>query len=101
MYLQAYFCSEAVTGGFLKYFFAIFTGKRLWWSIFLTKLQCNFIKKRLQHKRFNEDIAKFLRTPILKNICEWLLLSVANIYTDFLHEVKKQPPEVFYEKRCS
>ena len=39
---------------------------------------CNFITKRLQHSCFPVDIAKFLRTPILKNICEWLLLGVAN-----------------------
>ena len=30
---------------------------------------CNFIKKRLQHKCFSVNIANFLRTPILKNIC--------------------------------
>ena len=35
---------------------------------------CNFIKKRLQHRCFPINIAKFLRTPILKNICECLLL---------------------------
>ena len=35
---------------------------------------CNFIKKRLQHRHFSVNIAKFLRTPILKNICKWLLL---------------------------
>ena len=35
---------------------------------------CSFIKKRLQHMYFPVNIAKFLRTPILKNICEWLLL---------------------------
>ena len=35
---------------------------------------CNFIKKRLQHRCLLVNIAKFLRTPILKNICEWLLL---------------------------
>ena len=37
-----------------------------------------FIKKRLQNRCFPVSIAKFLRTPILKNICkqltlEWLL----------------------------
>ena len=38
--------------------------------IFTEKLQaCNFIKNRLQHKRFRLNIAKFLRTPISKNIC--------------------------------
>ena len=34
----------------------------------------NFNKKRLQHKCFPVNIAKFLRTPILKNICQRLLL---------------------------
>ena len=44
---------------FLKNF-AIFTGK----------LQaCNFIKNRLRHRCFPLNIAKFLRTPILKDIC--------------------------------
>ena len=42
--------------------FAIFTGS------------CRFIKKRLKHTCFPMNIAKFFRTPILKNICEWLLL---------------------------
>ena len=31
---------------------------------------CNFIKKRLQHRCFPLKFAKFLRTPILKNICD-------------------------------
>ena len=34
----------------------------------------DFIKKRLKHKCFPVNIAKFLRTLILKNICERLLL---------------------------
>ena len=34
----------------------------------------NAIKKRLQHRCFPINIAKFLRTSILKNICERLLL---------------------------
>ena len=46
--------------------FAKFTGKQL--------KACNFIKKRLQHRCFPVNIAKFLRTPILKNICKPLLL---------------------------
>ena len=32
------------------------------------------IKKRLQHKYFPVNIVKFLRIPILKNICERLHL---------------------------
>ena len=36
---------------------------------------CNFIKKRLQHRCFPVNIVEFLRTLILKNIYEWLLLN--------------------------
>ena len=51
--------------------FAIWTGKQLSRSFFLIKLQaCNFIKKRLQHRCFPVNIAKFPRTPTLKNIYE-------------------------------
>ena len=35
----------------------------------------NFIKKRLQYRIFSVNIAKFLRTPVLKNICERLFQS--------------------------
>ena len=46
------------------------------WSQFLNKnagLQyLNFVKRRLQHSCFPMNIAKFLRTPVLKNICEQL-----------------------------
>ena len=34
----------------------------------------NFIKKRFQRVFFPVKFAKFFRTPILKNICERLLL---------------------------
>ena len=37
---------------------------------------CNFIKKRLQHRCFPVNIAKFLKTPNLKNIWERLLMHV-------------------------
>ena len=57
----------------LKYF-AIFTGKHLCWSL-------KFIKMRLQHRCFPVNIAKFLRAPILKNICERLLLNDKNSLT--------------------
>ena len=46
---------------------AIFIRKKLSWSLFLIKL--------FQHRCFPANIAKFLRTSILKNICEWLLLN--------------------------
>ena len=57
--------------------FAIFTGKHLFESLSnkVPGLQaCNFIKKRLQHRCFPVNIAKRLRTSILKNICERLFL---------------------------
>ena len=38
---------------------------------------CNFVKKRLRHKCFHLKFVKFLRTPILKNICERLLLKLS------------------------
>ena len=38
---------------------------------------CNFVKKRLQRRCFPVKFAKPLRTPILKNICERLLLNVS------------------------
>ena len=51
--------SEAATGSVLKKFRA-----------------CNFIYKRLQHRYFSVKFAEFLRTPILKNSCERLLLNL-------------------------
>ena len=47
--------------------FAIFTKKYLCWSL--------FIIKRLQHRCFTVNIAKFLRIPILNKICVRLLLN--------------------------
>ena len=41
---------------------------------------CTFIKKRLQHWCFSVNIAKLLRTPILKNICERLLLIFLRLF---------------------
>ena len=52
--------------------FEIFTGKHLCWSLFLTKLQGFRPKRRLQHRCFPVIIAKFLRIPSFKNICERL-----------------------------
>ena len=44
----------------------------------INKVAClkagNFIKERLQHRCFSVNIANFLRTPILKNICKLLFL---------------------------
>ena len=40
---------------------------------------CDFIRKRLQHRYSTVIIAKVLRIPILKNICERLLLFIQKI----------------------
>ena len=70
--------------------FAMFTGKHLCWNLCFNKnagLQtCNFIKKRLQHRCFLDNTAKFLRTAILRNICERLLLRVFPFMNVILHE---------------
>ena len=39
-------------------------------------LEYNFIKRKLQHRCFPVKHVKFLRTSILKNICEWQLLDM-------------------------
>ena len=46
---------------------------------FLIKLQhqtCNFIKKRVRHRCFPVNFAKFLRTSFLQNTSVWLLLAL-------------------------
>ena len=40
----------------------------------------DFIKKRLQHRRFPVNVAKFSRAPLLKNICKRLLLRLYIIF---------------------
>ena len=55
---------------------AIFAGKAPVLELLFNKVGlevCNFIKKRLQHRCFLVNIAKFLRTFILKNILKGLL----------------------------
>ena len=47
---------------------------------------CLFIKKRLQHWRFPMKFAKFLRTPILKNICKQMLL-VLRLYSSQIQQI--------------
>ena len=57
--------------------FAIFTGKHLCWSFFLIKLQL-----QTPTQVFPKNISNFLRTPILKIVCEWLHL-IMTIWTIF------------------
>lgn len=39
---------------------------------------CSYIKKRFQYRCFPAKFKQFLKTPILKKICEWLLLKWSN-----------------------
>ena len=78
------FYKKAISKNFTK-----FTGKHLCWSYVLIKLQTfqtsNFVNKRHQHRCFPANIANFLRTPILKIICERFLLKRCNARTEMLH----------------
>ena len=59
--------------------FAIFTGKNMYWSLSLIKLQAfspETLLERLQRRCFPVNNAKLLTAPILKNICERLLLYI-------------------------
>ena len=58
------------------------TGKQLWQSLFLIKLQVFlqlYLKKRLRHRCFSVNFAKFLRIPFLQNVWvtasqQWIML---------------------------
>ena len=58
----------------------IVTGRTLVLKFLFNKVAglqtCNFIKKRLQHRRFLVNIEKLFRITFWKNICERLLLKV-------------------------
>ena len=67
------FCKKGVLKNF-----ANFTWKYLCWCLFFNKTVCLrpavLLKKRLRHRCFPVKFTKFLRTPILKNIWEQLVL---------------------------
>ena len=65
-------------------------------SLFCLKT-CNFIKKRSQHRCFPVNIAKFLRLPILKNICERQLFVCFN--GSLLHWPKGSRPRLYEDVR--
>ena len=52
---------------------------------------CSFIKKRLQHRCIPVKLAKFLKTSILKNICEQLPLKIGTLqkklFTDIFRKI--------------
>ena len=81
-------------------------GKYLCWSPFLIKLQALGPATLLQRNSNPVKFVKFLRIPILKNICEQLLLNFHYIshhhfnYHHF-HYHQKQPFADILQNRCS
>ena len=63
--------------------FAKFTGKHLCQSLFFDKVAilrpATLLKKRLWHRCFPVNFAKFLRTPFLQNTSGRLLLQIAEV----------------------
>ena len=55
-------------------------------------LEFLFNKKRLQRRCFSVNITKFLRTPILNNICKRMLLWAGIIYLKETHNLFKKWP---------
>ena len=74
--------------------FAKFTGKHLRQSLFFNKVgglspeACKFIKKRLWHRCFPVNFAKFLRAPFLTEHVLWLLL-IKTLHTYDVNESTK------------
>ena len=59
--------------------FLTFTGKHLCQNRFFNKVTpqpATLLKKRLWHRCFPVNFAKFLGTPFLQNTSEWLLLQI-------------------------
>ena len=54
------------------------------WNKVAGRKTSKFIKKRIQHRCFPVNIAKFLLTPVFKDICVWLVLKI--IKKDFLEK---------------
>ena len=93
--------------------FTIFTGKHLCWSLFFIKSVqvCNFIEKRLQHRRFPLNITKFLRTAYLIDLIRWLLFQVQNSFLELIKlwqciyfcegvDIIFKPGKIFRQNRC-
>ena len=59
--------------------FAKFTGKHLCQALF-NRLLIKLPKKRLWHRVFPENFAKFLRTPFVTEHLWWLLLTTVYIF---------------------
>ena len=80
--------------------FTTFTGKHLCQSLFFNKVaglgSATLLKKRLWHRCFPGNFAKFLRTLFLKNTSGRLFLSVLQCYKKvILKSIKTKPDQVF------
>ena len=73
------FCNKGVLRNFAK-----FTGKHLCQSIFFNKVAglrpATLLKKKLWHRCFPVNFAKFLRTPFLTEHLRWLFLLYYTFY---------------------
>ena len=80
--------------------FTTFTGKHLCQSLFFNKVaglgSATLLKKRLWHRCFPGNFAKFLRTLFLQNTSGRLFLSVLQCYKKvILKSIKTKPDQVF------
>ena len=66
--------------------FAIWKGKHLCRGLFFIKVAglrpLTVLKKGLQHRYFLVNVRKFIKIPILKNICERLLLHFWKLFCE-------------------
>ena len=73
-------CKKGVLGNFAK-----FTGKHLCQSLFFNKVAglrpATLLKKRLWHRCFPVNFAKFVRTPFIIEHLWWLLLNITRTIT--------------------
>ena len=67
-------CKNRCSGKFRKFHKKILVSESLFNKV-TSHQACSFTKKRLQHRCFPVKFSKFLRLPILKNVCERMLLA--------------------------
>ena len=79
--------------------FANVKGKHLCWSLFLMKSyafrRSTLLKRDSKINFFLVKFAKFLRTPILKNICKRLLCISYDLHKYVSHVKKKLPIDLY------
>ena len=85
--------STDATGALLSKSFQIFTRKHMCWSLFQIKRDlaaCNFIKKRLQHRRFHVNIGKFPKNLFWRT----------SLYACFWRDFRKWLIRTFFLESC-